>query len=64
MASATGQVSVDPKNKSTTFFDHSKRKFSNRDVIGYFFGDFGNNMSFSLISSFMFIFLVHHHFLW
>lgn len=49
-------VSVQQENNSTTFFDHSKRKFSKRDVIGYFVGDFGNNMSFSLISSFMFIF--------
>lgn len=50
------QQSVQQENNSTTFFDHSKRKFSKRDVIGYFVGDFGNNMSFSLISSFMFIF--------
>lgn len=56
MANTIERVSVQQENNSTTFFDHSKRKFSKRDVIGYFFGDFGNNMSFSLISSFMFIF--------
>ena len=43
MANTIERVSVQQENNSTTFFDHSKRKFSKRDVIGYFFGDFGNN---------------------
>lgn len=32
------------------------RPFGWKDVLGYFFGDFGCNMSFSLISGYMFIF--------
>lgn len=33
-----------------------KRPFGIRDIIGYFFGDFGCNMSFSLQASYLFIF--------
>lgn len=34
----------------------TKRPFGKRDIIGYFFGDFGCNMSFSLQSAWLFIF--------
>ena len=34
-----------------------KRPFGFRDLLGYFMGDFGCNMSFTLISSYMFIFI-------
>jgi GPH family glycoside/pentoside/hexuronide:cation symporter len=34
----------------------NKRPFGKRDLIGYFFGDFGCNMSFTLQASYLFIF--------
>lgn len=56
MANHAKSSAVELIKNSSTYFDHAKRDFSKRDVIGYFFGDFGCNMSCSLISSFMFIF--------
>lgn len=56
MAQSVKAAAIENQKTSSTYFDHSKRKFSKRDVIGYFFGDFGCNMSFALISSFMFIY--------
>lgn len=37
-----------------------KRPFGKRDLIGYFFGDFGCNMSFALQSTYLFIFYTQH----
>lgn len=37
-----------------------KRPFGKRDLIGYFFGDFGCNMSFTLQSTYLFIFYTQH----
>lgn len=37
-----------------------KRPFGFRDLLGYFMGDFGCNMSFTLISSYMFIFYTQY----
>lgn len=37
-----------------------KRSFGVRDIIGYFMGDFGCNMSFTLISSYMFLFYTQY----
>ncbi len=36
------------------------RAFGWKDIAGYFFGDFGCNMSFSLISSYMFLFFTQY----
>ena len=38
----------------------AKRPFGFRDILGYFMGDFGCNMSFTLISSYMFIFYTQY----
>ena len=38
----------------------AKRPFGFRDLLGYFMGDFGCNMSFTLISSYMFIFYTQY----
>lgn len=37
-----------------------KRSFGFRDILGYFMGDFGCNMSFTLISSYMFLFYTQY----
>lgn len=37
-----------------------KRSFGFRDIMGYFMGDFGCNMSFTLISSYMFLFYTQY----
>lgn len=37
-----------------------KRPFGSRDLLGYFMGDFGCNMSFTLISSYMFLFYTQY----
>lgn len=42
--------------QTSTVVDTSKRPFSGRDILGYFMGDFGCSMSFSLISGYMLIF--------
>lgn len=36
------------------------RPFGKRDVVGYFFGDLGNNFSFDLITMYMFLFFTQH----
>ena len=38
----------------------AKRPFGFRDILGYFMGVFGCNMSFTLISSYMFIFYTQY----
>lgn len=43
--------SIDVVNKGL-----AKSKFGFRDLFGYFMGDFGSNMSFALISGYMFVF--------
>ncbi|AMB99517.1 hypothetical protein AWM75_05680 [Aerococcus urinaehominis] len=48
------------KEPTTVIFDERKRPFSGRDLIGYFFGDFGCNMSFTLISAYQFIFYTQY----
>lgn len=44
----------------STIGKKEKRAFSFRDVFGYFMGDFGCNFSFTLISSYMFIFYTQY----
>ena len=38
----------------------TQRPFGWKDLVGYFFGDFGCNMSFSLISGYMFLFFTQY----
>jgi GPH family glycoside/pentoside/hexuronide:cation symporter len=38
----------------------ARRPFGWKDIVGYFFGDFGCNMSFSLISGYMFLFFTQY----
>ena len=38
----------------------AQRRFGWKDIAGYFFGDFGCNMSFSLISGYMFLFFTQY----
>lgn len=48
------------KKKTVVIYDESKRPFGWRDLIGYFFGDFGCNMSFTLISAYQFLFYTQY----